>query len=150
MTFKIRKVNNLNFIIWEDDNDIEINKKVISKSVDKSFSLVFHRHDIISAKNIVRKESSSQRTIIDFTHAMIEKSFQRRVASSNDQTPNELNEYFVFRSLAQSDVELHTDIEVILRIILDYMRSLHTLRHNIETTVDWLLVTRIRFNISAW
>ena len=156
MTSKIRRVNNLSFIIWRFDSDIEIDRKVISKFADKSLSLISHQHDTIQTQNNVQEEWSSQRTITKFTKTVIEKDFHKHVASSNDQSSSESsessesNEYFVFRSLAQFDVELHTDIEVILWIILDYMRNLHTLRHSIEAIIDTLHVTRIHFSISAW
>ena len=128
MTSKIRKVNNLNFIIWKFDNDIEINKKINSKFADKSLSFIFHQHDTIQTQNTVQETWNFQRTITKFTKTTIEKDFHKHIANSNDQSSsesNESNEYFVFRILAQFDVELHTDIEMILWIILDYMRNLH-------------------------
>ena len=48
---------------------------------------------------------------------MIEKDFHKHVVNLNDQSSSESNasnEYFVFRIFAQFDVELHTNIEMIL------------------------------------
>ena len=61
--------------------------------------------------------------------------------------------YVLFRdanNLAQFDVEFHTNIEMILWIVFDHMRNLHTLRHNIETTIDRLLNTWVHFRILVW
>ena len=150
MTFRIRKVNNLSFIIWKNDNDIEIDRKVISKFADKSFSFIFHQHDIIQTQNIVQEKWNSRRAITNFTKIMIIKDFHKHVAILNNQISNESNEYFVFRIFVQFDVALYTNIEMILWIILDYMRNLHILRHNIETTIHTFHVTRIHFSIFAW
>ena len=54
------------------------------------------------------------------------------------------------RGPAQLCIELHADVGVILRLILENMRSLHALRHHPVAAIRGFLNPEIHVGILAW